>query len=225
MPRFFGLVFAAGLAIVGLRAEALNDILARMDQSARTFQTFTANIKRTEFTKVLNDKEDIEGVERVKRTNGQTVTLVEFHGPNAQTIRLSAKTAEVYYPSAKMVENWDAGKYAKAANQFLLLGFGTSGAELRKDYDVKLGGTETLGSIRTTRLELTPKDSETKKKFATIELWIPEGDTVPIQVKVTETSGNYNLAVYSNIKVNAPLADSDLELKVPPDVKKVARKL
>jgi len=58
-----------------------------------------------------------------------------------------------------------------------------------------------------------------------IELWIPEGDTVPIQVKVAETSGNYNLAVYSNSKVNEPLSDSDLELKVPPGVKKVARKL
>ena len=88
-----------------------------------------------------------------------------------------------------------------------------------------LGGSDTLGSIRTSRLELTPKDSETKKKFALIELWIPEGDTVPIQVKVTDPSGNYNLAVYSNIKVNGPLADSDLELKVPADVKKVARKL
>ena len=182
MMKLVRFAFVAAILGSALNAEALNEILARMDQSARTFQTFTANIKRTEYTKVLNDKEDIEGVERVKRTNGQTVTLVEFHGPNAQTIRLSAKTAEVYYPSAKMVEVWDAGKYAKAANQFLLLGFGTSGSELRKDYDVKLGGSDTLGSIRTSRLELTPKDSETKKKFALIELWIPEGDTVPIQV-------------------------------------------
>lgn len=225
MARLFFLAFLAALAGTGLRADALSDILTQMDQSARTFQTFSANIKRTEYTKVLNDTEDIEGVERVKRTNRQTVTLVEFHGPNAQTIRLSGNTAEVYYPAAKMVEIWDAGKYAKAANQFLLLGFGTSGAELRKDYEVKLGGTDTLGSIRTRRLELTPKDSETRKKFAKIELWIPEGDTIPIQVKVTEASGNYNLAVYSNEKINEPMPDSALELKVPADVKKVARKL
>jgi outer membrane lipoprotein-sorting protein len=225
MAKFLCLAFLSTLAVTGLRAETLNDILAQMDQSARTFQTFTANIKRTEYTKVLNDKEDTEGIERVKRTNRQTVTLVEFYGPNAQTVRLSANTAEVYYPAAKMVEIWDAGKYAKAANQFLLLGFGTSGAELRKDYDVKLGGPDTLGSVRTTRLELTPKDSETRKKFAKIELWIPEGATVPIQVKVTEASGNYNLAVYSNSKINEPLPDSELELKVPADVKKVARKL
>jgi outer membrane lipoprotein-sorting protein len=225
MPRLVRVAFLAAMAGTVLSAESLNDILARMDQSARNFRTFTANIKRTEYTKVINDKEDMEGVEKVKRTNGQTVTLVEFHGPNAQTIRLSAKTAEVYYPNAKMVEVWDAGKYAKAANQFLLLGFGTSSAELRKDYDVSLGGTDTLGSVRTTRLDLTPKDAETKKKFAKIELWIPEGDTMPIQVKVTETSQNYNLAVYSDRKLNEPLPDSDFELKVPPDVKKVARKL
>ena len=225
MARFICLAFLAALADTSLRAETLAEILARMDEPARSYGKFSANIKRTEYTKVLNDKEDIEGIERVKRTNGQTVTLVEFHGPNAQTIRLSAKTADVYYPNAKMVEIWDAGKYARAANQFLLLGFGTSSAELKKDYDVSLGGADTLGSTRTTRLDLTPKDAETRKKFAKIELWIPEGDTVPIQVKVTEASQNYNLAVYSNRKVNEPLADSELELKVPPDVKKVARKL
>jgi outer membrane lipoprotein-sorting protein len=219
------LVCLAAIGGMGLRAESLNEILARMDQSARTFRTFTANIKRTEYTKVLNQKDDMEGVERVQRSNDKTVTLVEFHGPNAQTIRLSAKTAEVYYPDAKMVEIWDAGKYAKAANQFLLLGFGTSSGELRKDYDVKLGGSETLGSIRVTRLELTPKDAETRKRFEKIELWIPEGESVPLQVKVTESSQNYNLAVYSNRKINEPLPASEFELKLPPGVKKVARKL
>jgi outer membrane lipoprotein-sorting protein len=215
----------AAFAGCSVRAESLNDILARMDQSARTFRTFTANIKRTEYTKILNQSDVMEGIERVKRSNDKTVTLVEFHGDNAQTIRLSGKTAEVYYPNAKMVEIWDAGKYAKAANQFLLLGFGTSSAELRKDYDVKVGGTETLGSTATTRLELIPKDAETRKRFSRIELWIPDGDTVPLQVKVTENSQNYNLAVYSNRKINEPQPDSDFELKVPPGVKKVARKL
>ena len=225
MNRFVSLTFLAGLAAVATHAESLTEILARMDQSARTFKTFTADIKRTEYTKILNDKETVEGVERVRKTDGITVTLVEFRGPNAQTVRLSAKTAEVYYPNAKMVEVWDAGKYVKAANQFLLLGFGTTSADLKKDYDVKVGGTETVDSKPATRLELIPKDSETRKKFSKIELWIPEGDTVPVQVKVTEASGDYNLAVYSNRKINEPLPDSALELKVPADVKRVARKL
>ncbi len=225
MNKFAPLLFLAALAAPAARPESLDEILARMDQSARNFKTFTADIKRTEYTKILNDKEVVEGIERVKKANGNTVTLVEFRGPNAQTVRLSAKTAEVYYPNAKMIEVWDAGKYVKAANQFLLLGFGTTSGDLKKDYDVKVGGTETVDSKPTTRLDLIPKDSETRKKFSKIELWIPEGDTVPVQVKVTEASGDYNLAVYSNRKVNEPLADSALELKVPAEVKRVARKL
>lgn len=225
MNNFVPLMFLAALAVPAAHPESLDEIFARMDQSARNFHTFTADIKRTQYTKILNDKEVVDGVERVKKNNGNTVTLVEFRGPNAQTVRLSAKTAEVYYPNAKMVEVWDAGKYVKAANQFLLLGFGTTSGELKKDYEVKAGGTETAESKPATRLELTPKDPETRKKFSKIELWIPEGDTVPVQVRVSEASGDYNLAVYSNRKVNGPLADSDLELKVPADVKRVARKL
>lgn len=225
MNKFVPLMFLAALAAPLARPESLDEIFARMDQSARNFKTFSADIKRTEYTKILNDKEVVEGIERVKKSNGNTVTLVEFRGPNAQTVRLSAKTAEVYYPNAKMVEVWDAGKYIKAANQFLLLGFGTTSGDLKKDYDVKAGGTETIDSKPTTRLELVPKDSETRKKFSKIELWIPDGDTVPIQVKVTEASGDYNLAVYANRKINEPLPDSALELKVPADVKRVARKL
>jgi Outer membrane lipoprotein-sorting protein len=225
MNKFVPLMFLAALTAPAARPESLDEIFARMDQSARTFKTFAADIKRTEYTKILNDKETVEGVERVKKTNGNTVTLVEFRGPNAQTVRLSAKMAEVYYPNAKMIEVWDAGKYVKAANQFLLLGFGTTSGELKKDYDVKVGGTETVDSKPATRLELIPKDSETRKKFSKIELWIPEGDTVPVQVKVTEASGDYNLAIYSNRKVNEPLPDSAVELKVPADVKRVARKL
>ena len=58
----FGL-FAA-LAGVSLRAEALNDILARMDLSARNLRTFSAKMKRTEYTKVLNEKEETDGLRR-----------------------------------------------------------------------------------------------------------------------------------------------------------------
>ena len=56
MTRFVRLAFLAALAGIVLRAESLNDILARMDQSARSFRTFSAKIKRTQFTKVLNAK-------------------------------------------------------------------------------------------------------------------------------------------------------------------------
>jgi len=106
-------------------------------------------------------------------------------------------------------------------DQFILLGFGSTAAEIRKGYDVKLGGAEQLDGVATTRIELTPKEGEAKKMVTRIELWIPEGQGNPIQEKVTEPSRNYHLFVYSSLKANPSLPDSAFELNLPPGVKRI----
>src|SRR5437867_3886684 len=143
MVRIIRSVFLAALALTTLDAEALNDILARMDQSARNFKTFSAKIKRTQFTKVLSEKEDTDGARRLKRANGQTVGMVEFFGKNHQIVRFAGKTVEVYYPDAKRVEVYDAskfGKLGKQADQLLLLGIGVTSSDLRRDFNITAGG-------------------------------------------------------------------------------------
>src|SRR5690242_10517575 len=82
MPNLIRFAFLAALTWTSLYGEALNDILARMDESARNFKTFSAKMKRTEFTKILNDTEVIDGARRLGRTNGQTVGIVELFGKN-----------------------------------------------------------------------------------------------------------------------------------------------
>ena len=214
----------ATLALACVRAEALTDILAQMDQSARNFKTFSAKIQRTEYTKVLNDKDETDGARRLKRTNGQTVGMVEFYGKNPQTIRLSGKTAEVYSPNAKQVDVYDSskfGKMGKQVDQLLLLGIGVTSADLRRDFTITAGGTESVGGRPTTRLELIPKDKDLRKQAEKIELWIPEGDSVPLQSKVTRTSGDYDQVLYSDIQMNPALPDSAFELNVPAGVKRV----
>jgi outer membrane lipoprotein-sorting protein len=215
----------AALACTSVTAEALDDILARMDQSARNFRTFSAKIKRIEFTKVLpNDKEETEGVRRVKRVNGQTVGIVEFVGKNPQTIHFSGKTVEVYSPAAKRVEVYDAGKFGKIgkqADQLLLIGIGVTSADLRRDFNIMAGGTETIDGKQATKLMLTPRDNDLKKQVEKIELWIPQGESIPVRSRVTRTSGDYDEVTYSDVQMNPPLPDSDFELKVPADVKRV----
>jgi outer membrane lipoprotein-sorting protein len=224
MARIIRATLLAALALTGLRAEALPDILARMDQSARNFKTFSAKIKRTEYTKVLNDKDETDGARRLKRTNGQTIGMVEFYGKNPQTIRFAGKTVEVYSPVAKRVEVYDAtkfGKIGKQVDQLLLLGIGVSSSDLRHDFEIKLGNTEMIGPVHTTRIELIPKDNDLKKQAEKIELWIPDGESIPLQSKVTRTSGDYEQIVYSDVQMNPTLPDSAFELNVPADVKRV----
>lgn len=213
----------SAIAGMGLRAEALNDILARMDQSARNLRTFSAKMKRIEYTKVLNDKDETEGLRLVKRADGKTIGIVQFFGKNPQTLRFAGKTVEVYYPDAKLVEVYDAGKFGKIGkqvDQLLLLGIGVTSADLRHDFEITAAGAETIGGKATTRIQLIPKDNDLKKQAEKIEMWVPEGETVPVQVKVTRTSGDYNQATYSDIQMNPALPDSAFELKTPADVKR-----
>jgi outer membrane lipoprotein-sorting protein len=203
------------------QAEPLADILARMDRAAQAFRAVSANMKRVQFTAVISESNEMEGVVRLKRSKVGTVGIVDFQQPEQRTVYVNGHNIQIYYPKANTVEIYDSSKYTPNIDQFLLLGFGTSAAELQKSYDLKMSGTEMIGGVATTRIEMTPKSDELKKLITKMELWIPEGQDNPIQEKVTEPSKNYELISYSDIKVNPDLPESAFELKLPAKVKKI----
>jgi outer membrane lipoprotein-sorting protein len=211
----------AAVLLCGLRAESLTDVLARMDRAAQEFRTFSANVKRTEFTAVLSETTEVTGTVRLRRGKGGTEGIMEFQGQDPYLVHFGGRTVEVFYPKANTVQIYDTGKRAGAVEQFLLLGFGTSGAAIRKDYEVKLGGSEPLAGLQTTRIELAPKAAEMKNILTKVELWIPEGQANPVQEKVTTPSRNYTLIVYSDPRLNGAAPDAEFVLKLPANVKKV----
>jgi len=192
-----------------------------MDAAAQNFRALSADMKRVQFTAVINEASEMQGIMRLKRIKNGTMGIVEFQQPEQRTVYVKGHDVQVYYPKANTVEIYDASKYTSNIDQFLLLGFGTSSAELQKSYDLKAAGEETVSGMPTTRIELIPKTDELKKLITKIELWVPEGQANPIQEKVTEPSKNYELVTYSDIKVNPALPDSAFELKLPPKVKKI----
>jgi outer membrane lipoprotein-sorting protein len=216
------LVFAILILPVLLaRAEPLSDILARMDRAAQDFRSLSATMKRIQYTAVISESNEMDGVVRLKRLKKGTVGVVDFQHPEQRTVYVNGHDIQIYYPKANTVEIYDSSKYTANIDQFLLLGFGTSSTELQKSYDLKMAGLETIGGVATTRIEMTPKSAELKKLITKIELWIPEGQDTPIQEKVTEPSKNYELITYSDVKVNPNLPDSSFELKLPEKVKKI----
>jgi len=215
---FAALLISAPPSLFG---ETLADVLGRMDQTAHEFTSVSARMKRMQYTAVIDEKSTSEGVIRLKRSPKGTLGVIEFQGDEQRTVFISGKTAQIFYPKANSVEIYDTSKYVSNIDQFLLLGFGTSSAELRHSYDLKVLGTETVGGAAATHLELIPKSAEVKNLISKIDLWIPEGQSTPVQEKVTEPSKNYELVNYSEIKVNPGLPDSAFQLKLPSSVKKI----
>ena len=217
MIRLIVLIAAAA----ALRADSLEDILKRMDAESKKFQSFSANLKQTEYTYVLKESTESTGQIRIKRNKDGLLGVVIFDPPENRIFHFAGRTVEIYYPKAKTEEIYDVGKYQGAMDLWLTLGFDTSGAELRKEYTIKLIGAETVESVPTTHIQLTPRSDQMLKLITTVDLWIPEGKSYPIQEKPLTPSKDYRVLVYSNVKINPPLSNSDFELKVPADVKKI----
>lgn len=197
--------------------------LARMDKAAEKFQAMSARVMMMTHTDVINENTTESGSILIKRDGKNRVqALIEFQEPpNARrTLSLSGKNAQIYFPKINTVQIWNLGRYREVAEQFVTIGFGTSGRELADGYSVSVLGEETLSGRPVVRLQLTPKAEEVRKFVTRLELWIPEtGDAYPMQEKYYSPSNDYHLATYSDLKINPPLKGDALKLKFPSGVK------
>jgi outer membrane lipoprotein-sorting protein len=202
-------------------AETLAAIEARLDQAAPVFSSVSANLKKSSFTKVINDTTDETGTILIKRVKQNDMRVkIEFTGTDARTAVFHERKYEVLLPKLKVVQEYDLGQYGALVDQFMLLGFGTSGKSLAQNYDIKVVKQEELDGQQTTRLELLPKSKEARVHLLKIEMWIPEGQSYPIQQKLHFPSGNFDTVTYSGVKLNAPMSDDALKLQLPKGVKR-----
>lgn len=204
-----------------VNADSLDDVLESMDRAAPSFKTFSADMKSVTYTAVIKESDDESGQILLKRGKRDMAMLVEFSEPNPKSVAVNDHKAEIFYPKQKTIEEYDIGQYQALLDQFMLVGFGTSGKELASAYNVKVLGGAMLAGKSTTHLELVPKSAEVLKNLKKLELWIPESDPYPVQQKIYLGAGDYKVFTYTNVKMNPPLADSDLKLKVPKDTRRV----
>jgi len=215
------LAFTSVLAAHPNSADSLENLLRRMDRSASSFKAFSADLRSVAHTAVIDDDEVSTGTILLKRTSRGIDMLMELITPDRKSIALHGQRGEIYYPKMKTVEEYDISGFRALADQFLLIGFGTSGKELTAAYTMKVLGTDEFGGRLATRLELVPKSPEVLKNLKKLELWIPESGDYPVQQKFYLAAGDYRIATYTNVKMNPPLSDSDLRLRAPKDAKRV----
>ena len=212
---------ALALAVSAAGADSLDSVLARMDKAAKAFQGMTVDTKKITYTAVIDDRTEEDGVLRMRRRgNGHDVQALwettkpadvkktwEFHGDKAR----------LFLPNANQVEIFDFSKNGDQMDQFVLLGFGTTEDDLKKNYTIRLIGQENS----TTHLELKPKASQAKDLVKTIDLWISNSNNYPVREKLLQPSNDYILVTYENLKLSPVPSENEVELKLPPGVKKI----
>ncbi len=187
----------------------LDNVLKQLDTQAASFQSLSADLERTKVTVVVNDKSTESGQIFV-RSEGKM--RIEVTQPDARTILRDGDNFYIYNPKIHRVEEYNLGKKKSVVDQFLLLGFGTSGSSLKESYSVTLQGEETLDNRKVLLLELLPKTDEVRKQLSKIQLWLDESTWLPVQQQFFETgSGDYFIIRYRNMNRNVRIPDNEFK--------------
>jgi outer membrane lipoprotein-sorting protein len=220
--------FAAGLALLFVASFAvaqqsqLDQAVASMDRAAANLRSTEASFVWNQYTKVVDETDTQKGKVYFRRTGDAVEMSADVTDPAPQQIAFQNGKVQLYQPNIDQVTVYNAGKDRAAVESFLVLGFGGSGKDMLKSFDVSYVGPENIAGVDTAKLQLVPKSPNVKNTFDHIILWIDPARGISIQQQFFTPSGDYRLAKYSDIKLNQKISDAAFKLKTTSKTKTVS---
>src|SRR4029077_12153962 len=204
-------------------AAELQPVLSKMDQVAANFRTTQAAFVWNQYQKVVDETDTQKGTVYFRRNGNEIQMAADIIDPTSpKSVLFTDSKVEVYQPKIDQVTRYNTGKDRATVESFLVLGFGGSGRDLVKSFEVKYLGTEKVDGVNTAKLELVPKSPKIRNTFDRIWLWIDPSRGVSLQQQLFEPSGDYRLAKYSDIQLNQKIPDSAFKLKTTAKTKVVS---
>lgn len=197
-------------------AYTLDQVLAKMDEVAKTFHSVQADIERTHVTVFVNDKDVSSGKFYYVKQGTQPRVRLTLTQPAETHVLIDKGKLQIYQPKLKQVQEAPLGEHQDKVEMFMALGFGQSSQDLKKNFTVALGAEQMIDGKKTSVLELKPTNSSL---FTSVQLWLDQQKWVSVQIKTIEGSGDYMIAKFSNVRVNANIPESIFTLKLAPGVK------
>lgn len=201
----------------------LESVLKTMDTAAANFHTTQAEFEWDSYEKVINEVDEIQTGTIYFRRVGKDIEMmaeVKNAGPDLQHQKPERKYVlytggkiSIYQPKIEQVTLYDLGKNKVDLESYVVLGFGGSGRDLAKSFDVTYVGPETIDGVATAQLQLIPKSEKVRNNYNKILLWIDVEKGISRQQQFFSPQGDYRLTKYTSIQLN--------EKKIPDDVFKI----
>jgi outer membrane lipoprotein-sorting protein len=194
-------------------ASGLDSVLKKMDETSVHFQTAQADFVFEQYQKVVDETDTQKGTVYYRKAGQQIEMMAEFTDPDKEFVLFKDGKLQVYQPKIEQVMEYSAGANQQELESLMVLGFGGSGQDLKKSYDVTYQGEESIAGTQTAKLQLIPKNDKLRSNLPQIILWIDLASGISVQQKLMQTQGDYRLAKYSAIKVNAKINNDVFRLK------------
>ena len=208
-------VLFLSLSIVLQQQEApsLDSVLKKMDAAAASFQATQADFVWEQYQKVVDETDSQRGTVYYRRVGKEIEMMADIKEPDPKSVLYKDGKLQVYQPKIDQVMEYPAGANKGEIESYLVLGFGGSGEDLIKSFDVSYLGEETVSGIATAKLQLIPKSEKFRNNISKILLWIDLNRGISVQQQFFYGQGDYRLAKYSAVQLKAKIGNDVFQLK------------
>jgi outer membrane lipoprotein-sorting protein len=207
------LFLALSLFLQQPQGPSLESVLKKMDAAAAGFHTARADFVWDQYQKVVDETDTQKGTVYYRRAGNEIEMMAQIKEPDVKFVLYKDGKLQIYQPKIEQVMVFSAGANHNEMEGYLVLGFGGSGEDLKKAYDVTYLGEERIDNIATGKLQLIPKSDKVRNYFSKAFLWIDLSRGISVQQKFEESQGDSRLAKYSAIDVPAKIGNEVFQLK------------
>ena len=191
----------------------LQATLAKLDQTSARFTSAQADFHKVTYNHFLKSDEDQqEGRIYFNSEHGSTQMGLLTTGPNARMAEYKSGSLRLFTPSNKCFVTITR----PGIETYLTLGFGGSGKDLAKAWDITDFGPETLDGTKVEKLELVAKDPAVRANYEKFTLWMDLARGVSLKQVFLSTTKDIQTATYTNIRLNQKIDTKPFTFKGKP---------
>jgi len=206
-------IMAGGISIA--HGQDLQEIVRTIDERQEKIQTLAAGFSQKRETSLAKDPLFSAGIVKFKRP--YRVHFI-YSQPEPMEMALDGKTVWVYYQGRSQAERYSFSRNKKMS-QYLepVMGiFQKTFGQLAEEYTItSLEG----GEEGTYRFRLHPREVAVRKFLTNVDLWIDKTSGAILRFEMVETSKDRLSLEFRDLKINPPLTDEELTIKIPHSVR------
>ncbi len=195
----------------------LNRVLAQLDSAAVKFHSAKADFQWDQYERVVESTDTQAGVIYFEGSGAATRVAIDIETadgqPSKKTIVYSGAVLQFFQPQIDQMTVFHAGEKQAQYESYLTLGFGGSGSELKKSWDITYQGIETIDGVQTAKLDLVSKDAAVRANFSHVTIWVDPARAISLKQILYEPSGDMRTAYYKNIEYNKKVSPSVFKIK------------
>ncbi len=213
-----GIFLCAGMGWAQTPANGdLNRVLTQLDAAAAKFHSAKADFQWDQFERVVESTDTQAGVIYYEGSGPAARVAIDIETadgqPSKKTIVYSGGVLQFFQPQINQMTVFHAGDKQGQYESYLTLGFGGSGSDLKKSWDIAYRGMESIDGVQTAKLDLVSKEAGVRANFSHVTIWVDPTRAVSLKQILFEPSGDTRTSYFRNIEYNKKISASVFKIK------------